>query len=336
MDDRADIEDAMNQLVRRPAAVPAIAALLSAGLFAIIASGCEVGPPNKPHARQMLPAQMRVRAAGKIVDVPIEEYVLGSVLAEVSPVGERAATIETVFEVQAIVARSYAASHLGRHGAEGFDLCDGTHCQLYEPQRIARSTFAAAARRAVERTAGVVLTYNDQPVEALFHADCGGRTASADDVWGGAAIPYLLSEPDSLPSVKHRSWQVALSASQLLSAMTGDARAKLGRTLDKVRIARRDASGRATFVELDGDRSQLLRGEEFRALVNQRFGGRMLQSTRFTVRETAGTYVFDGTGYGHGVGLCQLGALNRARRGDSVGDIVRAYFHGAQVVKIAG
>src|SRR5262245_56101247 len=110
---------------RRAAALLAIA--LAAGTF----SGCGVTPPHGPQARLSLPAVIRVRSAGKIVDVPVEQYVLGSVLAETSPVGEAAATVDTMFEVQALVARSYAASHLGRHRAEGFDLCDGTHCQLY-------------------------------------------------------------------------------------------------------------------------------------------------------------------------------------------------------------
>ena len=61
--------------------------------------------------------------------------------------------------------------------AEGFDLCDGVHCQLYEPGRIRTSRFAAVARAAVERTAGMILAYSNRPAEVLFHADCGGHTA---------------------------------------------------------------------------------------------------------------------------------------------------------------
>jgi stage II sporulation protein D len=324
----------MEKIGRRPGVVRRAAALLSIALAASILSGCGVTPPHGPQTRLSLPAVIRVRYAGKIVDVPVEQYVLGSVLAEASPAGEAAPTVDTVFEVQALVARSYAASHLGRHRAEGFDLCDGTHCQLYDAKRIRTSTFAAAAERAVRKTAGQIVAYGVQPVEALFHADCGGRTAAAEDVWGGTGAPYLLSAPDSLPSGKHRSWQVAVPLARMVAALNNDPRTQVGRRLTRLRVAQRDTSGRAALIEIVGDASEVVRGEEFRSAVNQRLGDKTLQSTRFTIRETNAGYVFDGTGYGHGVGLCQLGALSRARNGATANQIVAAYFHGAKVVSV--
>ncbi len=106
--------------------------------------------------------------------MPIDDYVLASVLAEVSPVEEPDAVVARIFEVQAIVARTYAVSQIGRHRAEGFDLCDTTHCQLYDPARVATSRFAAAARAAIARTRGHILVYGAHAADALFHADCGG------------------------------------------------------------------------------------------------------------------------------------------------------------------
>src|SRR5262245_48974568 len=75
------------------------------------------------------PAVVKVRSGGRVLSVPIEDYVLGSALSEVSPVGETPATVGRIFELQTILARTYAFAHLGRHAQEGFDLCDGTHCQ---------------------------------------------------------------------------------------------------------------------------------------------------------------------------------------------------------------
>ena len=94
-----------------------------------------------------------------------------------------------MFEVQAIVARTYAAAHRGRHARDGFDLCSTTHCQLYEPGRLVTSRWADAARGAGGRTAGLLVLYEGLPADAVFHADCGGWTSAAADVWGGAGHP---------------------------------------------------------------------------------------------------------------------------------------------------
>jgi stage II sporulation protein D len=263
--------------------------------------------------------------------VPLEEYVLAAALAEVTPLNESPGTIERIYEVQAVLARSYAVSHIGRHAAQGFDLCDSGHCQLYEPARLKTSRFAAAARTAAERTAGSILTYSHRPAEALFHADCGGYTAAADAVWGGLSVPYLAATRDDPPLATHRAWTRVVKADELRSALNADARSRVGSTLEGLQVRERDVSGRAIAVAVGG--SRLLRGEEFRDIVNQRLGGRAIQSTRFTIRRSGETYIFEGTGFGHGVGLCQLGAVARARRGDSLESILAAYFHGAALVR---
>jgi SpoIID/LytB domain protein len=80
--------------------------------------------------------------------VDLESYVADTILSEVSPLGESDDVIAEIFEVQAIVARSYAVTEIGRHRSEGFDVCDSTHCQLYQPSRRQTSRFAAAALQA--------------------------------------------------------------------------------------------------------------------------------------------------------------------------------------------
>jgi len=286
--------------------------------------------PRTPHPPAFeLPGRINVRAAGRIVSVPLDEYVLGSVLAEVSPVDESGRSVARIFEVQSVIARSYAVAHRGRHRREGFDVCDSIHCQLYDPGRIKTSRFSAAARDAVRQTSGQVLMYAQRPAEALFHADCGGSTAAADAVWGGPAVPYLRPARDDQPSLSHRTWRVAIPTARLRDALNRDRRSRVGRRLDNIAIVTRDASGRAATVAVRGEQDRVIRGEDLRAIVNRALGERTLQSTKVTIGRAGDSFVFTGAGFGHGVGLCQIGAAARARRGESVNDILEAYFNGA-------
>jgi stage II sporulation protein D len=283
--------------------------------------------------RAVVPETLSVRTAAGISAMGLEDYVLGSVLAEVSPVNETAAATEHIFEIQAVIARTYATSRLGRHRDEGFDFCSTTHCQVFDPARLATSRFAAVARAAVERTAGRILTYGARPVEALFHSDCGGVTASADTVWGGPAVPYLRAQADDVPEPAHRPWQFDASIAEVRDALAADARTNVGRTLARIEIAKTDASGRASELTLSGERALTVRGDTLRAVLNRRFGDRAIQSTRLSITRAGTRYVFEGTGFGHGVGLCQRGAAARVRRGDPVPDILRAYYPGTTLQK---
>ena len=144
------------------------------------------------------PASIRVRVLERAKettrDVPLEDYVEATVLSEFAPAAGDEAVVESMLEVQAVISRTYALAHVGRHAREGFDLCSTTHCQLYEPGRLRTSRWASAAAAAVRQTSGLVLWYDGAPAEALFHADCGGRTSTAFDVWGGPNPPYLRAE----------------------------------------------------------------------------------------------------------------------------------------------
>ena len=296
-------------------------------ILAALPAGCADLIPEQPNKGvPALPATVRVRSNGRILTISLDDYVLGTVLSEVSPVGETEQAAARILEVQAVIARTYAVFELGRHQAEGFDLCDSTHCQVYDPSRLKTSRFAESARAAVSRTTGQILTYRGRAAETLFHADCGGYTDGADAVWGGAPQPYLVAIPDEiLPSV-HRIWQATISTGKLRAALTADARTRAAGAFSDIRIATRDVSGRAAEITLTGDIPVTVRGEDLRAVINQSLGDRTILSTRFTIEHTPSGFVFTGTGYGHGVGLCQIGAAARARRGDTVDAILRQYF----------
>lgn len=300
----------------------------------VIAGACTLPEPRLPPAAGLsVPGRLAVRVKGRVMTVPLEQYVLGTVLAELTPVEEAPPVVARLYEVQAVVARSYATAHVGRHRAEGFDLCDSTHCQLYDPARIGSSRFSAAAAEAVRRTAGEVLRYGRRAVDALYHADCGGQTAAADAVWGGPAVPYLRGTKDDVPATAHRVWQFGTTGEAIRAALNRYTRMAVGARLTGIDVILRDDSGRAASLAVRGERDRVVRGEDLRAVLNSSLGGRAIQSTRFTVRRTGASYTFEGSGFGHGVGLCQAGAAARARRGDPLRDILRAYFGDAALTR---
>jgi stage II sporulation protein D len=283
---------------RRIPAVTFLAALITSGCLGSALPQPYPAPP--PAAAIALPERVMVRTAGRVTPVALEDYVVAAALSEVTPVGDSEEVVDRIYEVQTVVARSYAAAHLGRHRADGFDFCDSTHCQVFEPARRRTSRFAPAAEAAASRTNGQILTFDGRAADALFHADCGGRTAAASAVWGGAPVAYLQAIVDDVPQGAHRPWRVAVGTSELRGALNAD------------------------------QTSSAVKGDVFRTVLNRALGERALQSTLFSVSRQAGGFVFEGVGFGHGVGLCQRGAMARARRGESMREILGTYYPGAR------
>ena len=277
-----------------------------------------------------LPERVLVRTGGRVTRVALEDYVVAAALSEVTPVGDSQDVVDRIYAVQAVVARTYAVAHLGRHRAEGFDFCDSTHCQLYEPARRRTSRFGPAAEAAVSRTSGQILTFDGRAADALFHADCGGRTAAASAVWGGASVAYLQAIVDDVPQGAHRAWRVAVGADELRAALNADPRTAVGKSLAAIDVITRDDSGRAAAVSVRGERSSAVKGDVLRTVLNRTLGERSIQSTLLSVSRQAGGFVFEGVGFGHGVGLCQRGAMARARRGETIREILGTYYPGAK------
>ena len=296
-------------------------------VLVLVAASCAA--PRRPAGPEpAVPNDLRVKSGSRVVRVNLEDYVLATVLAELSPVGDSPEVAARLYEVQAIVARSYAAANRHRHRADGYDLCDTTHCQIYDPRRVRTSRFAQIAADAVRRTRGIVLTYGDRLAEGLFHADCGGSTSDASTVWGGPPVPYLIARRDDLPPGTHRAWSFAADAARLRDALNRDSRTEIGRRLTSMVVSTHDLGGRTPRITIGGDQTRVVHGETLRTVINRAFGADSLLSTRFTIRRQDDTWIFDGSGFGHGVGLCQAGARARARQGQNVEDILGAYFAG--------
>jgi SpoIID/LytB domain protein len=254
--------------------------------------------------------------------IPLEEYLHGVVAGEASIESE----IEAL-KAQAVVSRTFALKNLGRHSHEGYDFCSTTHCQRY----VSKSSNAAAG--AVAETAGQVLVYHqDQLIDAYFHAACGGMTANIASLWGVPAPSYLCGvRDDYCAAMPHHSWVQSMPAAKLCAALHGDARTDVGRRLDNIVVTKRDATGRAELVSIQGERRREVSGWDLKIVVGRKLGWSFLKSSRFEVARHGTDFVFRGSGFGHGLGLCQEGAHVMAHRGAAYQQILSHYFPGTNV-----
>jgi stage II sporulation protein D len=316
-------------------------------LACLISTGCFKAPaaPALPARAGTAPRVVRVQVIEEGVpvvrEVPLEDYVRATAISEFAPAAGDIAIVERMLEVQAIISRTYAISHLTRHAGEGFDLCATTHCQLYDSRRLQTSRWAQAASDAVDHTAGMVLWFDGQPAQALYHADCGGHTSLPASVWGGINRPYLvaLADDDTVAADAHTGWRYRIALGAMTQALNADTRTQIDGRLGSLEIVSRDEAGRAERVAIKAEGSatdrlasvRMVRGEEFRQILARAFGPRAIRSTWFDVQRDDATFTFEGRGFGHGVGLCQAGALARVRAGSTPTEVLAHYYPGATI-----
>jgi stage II sporulation protein D len=309
----------------------AAAALFLASCAPGAAPTTEPGTGARNH-RATIRVQVREGTALVVRTVPLESYVAATALTEVHPDLTDEALAEPLFELQSVVARTYVLANRGRHAAEGFDVCSTTHCQLYEPSRMQTSRWAAIARDAAQKTAGTLIWFADGPAHVVFHADCGGHTSTGAAVWGGVSPPYLAAARDGgHEGGANSTWTFETRVAELRTALNADPRTSVGSTLDRIEIAGRDVAGRAEMITLRGTRTFIVRGEVLREIVARTFGARSLRSTLFSVKRVGDRFTFSGKGFGHGVGLCQAGALARLRAGATPEQVLAHYFPGTSL-----
>ncbi len=307
--------------------------------LALASAACSIPPgtttvaPPAPVSSSTL--RVQTAADGEAVTrVALEDYVAATIVSELAPSGDPQLAAQ-MFEVQAIVARSYALASRGRHATRGFDVCATTHCQLYQPERLKTSRWGGVAVEAARRTSGMVLWHGGGPALALFHADCGGHTTTPGDAWGGGSRPYLNGvEDDGAAAQAHASWSYTIEGARLVAILAADPRTSVGSRLDLIDVLDRSASGRAATVALHGERERLVNGEVLRDVMSRPLGARAIRSTLFQVRRDHTRFIFEGRGFGHGVGLCQAGAFARLRAGARPVEVLERYYPGARLRSI--
>ena len=274
--------------------------------------------------------------------VELEAYLAGVVGAEM---GRRDTADAEALAAQAIVSRTFAIRNLGKRATEGFDLYATVVDQVYGGV----SAEYPLARWAVARTAGQILTWQGLPIDAFFYSTCGGRTATGTEVFSAADRPYLQSVSDTdgggqaycRISPRFR-WREEWSAEQLGVALRQSLPRLAGAVAEDVApvagvtVTRRTGSDRVarlTFALHRG--TATVEGPTVR-LALRPVGEASLRSAVFQLIETrAGGrlthLVAEGAGAGHGVGMCQWGAVGRARIGQDAAMILGAYFPGTEL-----
>jgi len=255
--------------------------------------------------------------------MPLEAYVERVVATEGSMEDQPEA-----LKALAIAARTYAMKNLKRHAHDGYDFCSTTHCQRFETAGTRPGVVDV-----VKTTAGIVLRdEKGQIVDSYFGASCGGMTANIRTLWGTNAPPYLQGvRDDYCASEPHRHWTDTITVDGMAKALRSDPRTDVGKTIREVSIARQDGTGRAELVSILGDRRRVVNGWDFKLIIGRALGWNHLKSSRFTVTRSGSTFVFRGSGFGHGLGLCQEGAHVMAQRGFTHRQILSKYFPGTSM-----
>lgn len=265
--------------------------------------------------------KVRLITEKSTIRVPLEEYVSGVLGAESSTESEMEA-----LKAQAVVSRTFALNNPGRHSADQYDFCSSTHCQRYRPLAGGSEN----PTRAVAATRGQVLVNErGEPVDVYFHAACGGMTANIGTLWGTNVERHLRGvRDDYCATMPHRNWIDTIPASQLVRALKSDPATNVGARLDAVIVTKRDVTGRAESIALEGERRREVHGWDFKMIVGRSLGWNILKSSRFEVSRQGAVFVFRGSGFGHGIGLCQEGAHVMAARRISYEKILDHYLPG--------
>jgi len=276
--------------------------------------------------------------------VRMDEYLAGVVPLEL---GRHSSKDSAAFQAQAVTARSYAFIKLRESTGRPYDITSGVLDQVYG----GADAEDAIATHAVESTRGLLLLYAGRVVNAPYHSTCGGATSAAGEVWRTPSEPYLLSVSDRIPGTDRYycdiaprfRWTRTLDAETLNSGLArylaqyaAVPGGRPGRA-QSVAIDRHTESGRVGILAIGTDRGNFaLRGNDIRYVLRQP-GGEILNSTYFSVETTTASdgsvsrLTIRGMGYGHGVGMCQWGAIGRARAGQDFRTILRTYYPGTTV-----
>lgn len=247
-----------------------------------------------------------------INDLEIEKYIAGVVKAE----GGSGKNIE-YFKSQAVIARTYMYKYFDKHSGDRYNVCDNTHCQAFNG--ISYDTLLN--RAAMETHGKVILAKDSTIIIAAFHSNCGGQTSSSEDVWL-ASQPYLKSVTDPYcTSSKNAKWDKKMSLDDWVGYLRKSG--YTGKT-DDATVFNFEQKSRLTDYRT-GSFSLPLR--TIRTDLN-------LRSTFFSVVAEGDIVTFNGKGYGHGVGLCQEGAMAMASAGFSYQKIIDFYYFGVMISDI--
>lgn len=276
-----------------------------------------------------------------INSVDVEDYLRGVVPYEIGKLDS--SRIEAL-KAQAVAARTYAYKHFNSRESVGFDVYADTKDQVYKGLESATPLTDAA----VKATAGVVMTYGGEFIIAYYHSTCGGITETLA-TWNRADLPYLKSVPDRRPNGKpwcdessYTTWERRFADKKivkLFKANASEAKATFSsangadfKKIKSIKITDKLKSGRIMTLRVETDKGHFdVLTDRTRWLFKK--AGTILPSSFFTVKKEGREWVLTGTGFGHGVGMCQMGVRARAQAGQSYQEILSHYYQGITLEK---
>ncbi|MCI5071739.1 SpoIID/LytB domain-containing protein [bacterium] len=286
----------------------------------------------------------------------IQKTTLGNYLKHVVPAEIFPSAPLEALKAQSVIARTYTLKHFEPlTGQAPYTICGDTRCQVYRGFAFE----SEKSNQAIKQTDSIFLMYQDSFAETFYHSMCGGHTEDKKNIWGNPTIPYLTGINDTINNPKplnlqhyvntkhlleqdnkalffcghtpyspdkNWSWQKSFSSQYLMQQLHTQ------NTIRHIEIVKRGQSGRVLSLNIvfHNGQKHLLKGE---LNIRRFFSG--LKSSLFTIKrywhKGQAHYLFTGRGFGHGVGMCQTGAIGRAEHGHSYQQILSAYYPGTQI-----
>jgi stage II sporulation protein D len=267
--------------------------------------------------------------------VNLEDYVKG-VMSREMPLGKNNENYEAL-KALAVCVRTYAIRKT-KDGKVYFDLYDDTHDQVYGGVDAENPL----SNKAAEETENLILKYKSQPALLYYHSTCGGYTESSENVFTQDPVPYLISikdgdEPYCKISPRFQ-WEEVYTKDEIISRLKDYS--LLDNTnyeLEDISINSKFESGRVAELEIkvvddQGEqKTLLLKGNEIRSILRTADGNNILWSTMFDLSIKSNSVVLTGKGFGHGVGLCEWGAIALSRKGWNYKEILGHYYPGTNI-----
>ena len=299
-----------------------------------------ISTDKKSLAYNCYPGSIKVSAKGNsltaVNTVDVEQYLRGVIPYEI---GKLDSSRFSALEAQAVAARTYAYKHFGSREAAGFDIYADTKDQVYKGLTSA----TALTDKAVRSTAGIVMMYNGEFIIAYYHSTCGGETETLA-TWGREDLPYRQSKPDLRPDgtpwcseSSYSQWERKFSEKETVALFKQNAKevkSKITNFSEVRSISILDTlpSGRILTLEIDTDKGIFqVMGDKVRWLFKK--NGSILPSSFFRIGYDEGGWVIRGKGFGHGVGMCQMGVRARAAAGQDFATILTHYYPGITLEK---
>jgi stage II sporulation protein D len=250
--------------------------------------------------------------------IDLEEYLIGVLAKEMDSLWP----IEAL-KAQAVLSRTFALYKIyeNRNKKLPYDIENSIYHQVYRKSNCNR------IKEAVYSTTGEVLTCNEEIAQVFFHANCGGSTTTPEEVWGGKYPLYNSISDPYCSNTPYYNWTKKFTKAQISKLINFS-------NLDKIIVTERDISGRVKNLNIISKNGKIMcvSAHKLRLQINSN-ASRVLftdpfiiPGTNFTIRDEDNFIIFTGTGYGHGVGMCQWGARKMAEAGKNYIEILNYYF----------